>query len=367
MKKINCALIFGAVLSLMAGAGWVQGFSASAGQAARGSDIEAKVDAYVKPYLDIKAFNGAILIARGGRVLLAKGFGMANYELDVPNTPRTKFHIASISKTFTAAAVMILEERGALKVQDPLSKYLPDYPNGEKMTIHHLLVHTSGIPNVNNFPEYEQWSRFPQTPASLIGFFKNRPLNFEPGARYEYSNSNYNVLAFIVEKASGRSYGDFLRESIFDPLGMKDTAHDGDAAALVRNAASGYTPAGYDGLEKTPYLDWTIKTGNGSIYTTIGDLYAWDRALYSEKILSRASLESDLHPPRGWIRGLRMVHRQAARPKVRPDERTEPRLPGRDPALRRRRRLRHRLEQQLLRRRELHDRGYREDRLRRAL
>lgn len=281
----------------------------------RAADIEMKVDAYVQPYLGMKAFSGSILIARGGEILLAKGYGSANYELDVPNTPQTKFHLASISKTFTSAAVMILEKRGALTVQDPLAKYIPDYPNGDKITIHHLLIHTSGIPNINDFPEYGDWSRLPQTTASLVEKFKNRPPNFEPGARYEYSNSNYNMLAYIIEKVSGRSYGDFLKESIFNPLGMRDTGHDGRASALVKNVASGYTPAGYEDLEKTPCLDWTIKTGNGSIYSTVEDMYKWDRALYTEKILSRASLDKTFTPHvdeavgYGWFIGRRLNRR----------------------------------------------------------
>jgi CubicO group peptidase (beta-lactamase class C family) len=252
-------------------------------------DLASKVEAYVKPYLEMKAFSGSILIASQGKVLLNEGYGMANYELSVPNAPRTKFHIASISKTFTAAAILILEQRGLLSVDGPLIKYLPDYPGGDKITIHHLLVHTSGIPNINNFPGYGNWSRFPQTPASLIEKFKNRPLSFPPGTRYDYSNSNYNLLAAIIEKVSGRSYGDFLEEAIFDPLDMRDTAHDGDPAALIMNVASGYAPSGYDGFEKAPWLDWRVKTGNGSVYSTIEDLSKWDRALYTEKILSRSA------------------------------------------------------------------------------
>jgi CubicO group peptidase (beta-lactamase class C family) len=268
----------------------------STASAAAPTGLEAKVDAYIEPFLRIKAFSGSILVARGGEILLSKGYGMANYELEVPNGPGTKFHIASISKTFTAAAIKILAERGVLKVEDPLSKYVPDYPNGGKITIHNLLVHNSGIPNINNFREYDEWSRLPQTTASLLEKLKGRPLRFEPGARYEYSNSNYNILAYIIEKTASKSYGDFVREAIFEPLGMRDTAHDGSAAALIKNAASGYVPAGYDGLEKSPYLDWTIKTGNGSITSTVEDLYKWDRGLYSEKVLSKASIEKIFTP-----------------------------------------------------------------------
>ncbi|HEY0347377.1 MAG TPA: serine hydrolase domain-containing protein, partial [Pyrinomonadaceae bacterium] len=138
--------------------------------------IESKVDAYLKPFLDLHGFTGSILIAKGGRVLLSKGYGMANFELNVANAPQTKFHLGSVSKTFTAAAIMILQERGKLNVHDPLSKYIPDYPNGDRITLHHLLTNTSGIPNVNNFPEYATQSKFPHTPSDLIPMFKQKPL-----------------------------------------------------------------------------------------------------------------------------------------------------------------------------------------------
>lgn len=255
------------------------------------TDIEAEVDAYIKPFLETKSFSGSVLLAKGGRVLLSKGYGMANYELGVPNTSQTKFHIASISKPFTAAAIMILEERGQLKVTDPLTKYIPDYPNGDKITIQNLLIHTSGIPNVNDFPDYDNKSKFPQTPASLVAMFKDRPLTMTPGERFSYSNSNYNVLAFIIEKLSGKSYGEFLKENIFDPSGMKETAHDNNPAMIVTNRASGYVPVGVSELENAPFLNWTVKTGNGSLYSTVEDLYKFDRALYTEKIVKKSTLE----------------------------------------------------------------------------
>ena len=254
-------------------------------------DLAALVDQYVEPYVRTHNFSGSVLLAHKGQVLVNKGYGMANYELDVPNTPRTKFHIASISKTFTAAAIMILAERGQLSPEDPVAKVIPGYPNGDRLTIHHLLVHTSGIPNINDFPEYDRISRFPQTPQSLVEVFKDRPLVMKPGERYSYSNSNYNLLADIIEKVSGRKYGDFLRQNIFEPLGMTCSGHDGDAAALIKDRASGYIPAGVSDLENAPLLDWSAKTGNGSVYTTVEDLYKWDRALYTERILKKATLD----------------------------------------------------------------------------
>ncbi len=307
MKRLLHALLFGLLILITPGSGQ----TSSQTRGGKPTDLETKVDAYVKPYLEMKGFNGSILIASKGQVLLRKGYGMANYELDAPNTPLTKFHIASISKTFTAAAIMLLEERGLLRVSDPLSKYIPDYPSGDKITVHHLLTHTSGIQNVNYFPDYNAKSKFPQTLTNIIEMFKNKPLGMQPGERYEYSNSNYNLLAFIIEKVSSKSYGEFLRENIFAPLEMKDTGHDGHAGAIIKNRASGYAAVGVNDLENAPYLDWTIKTGNGSLYSTVEDLYRWDRALYTEKILKKSTLDKVFKPHvdnigYGWFLGKRL-------------------------------------------------------------
>ena len=263
---------------------------ACAASSATDPALEAKVDAYLAPYLQSHNFSGSVLIARDGKVLLSKAYGMANYELDVPNTPHTKFQIASVSKPFTAAAILLLEERGKLKLKDPLSKFIPDYPQGDKITIHHLLAHSSGIFNANNLPGYNEKSRFPQTLDQVIAMFKSNPLQFRPGEKFDYSNSNYNLLAYIIEKASGEAYGDVLRKNIFEPLGMNDTGepHTGE---IIKNHASGYSPQGMTDLENAPYLDWSIKTGNGSLYSTVEDLYKFDRALYTDKLLGRASRE----------------------------------------------------------------------------
>ena len=198
----------------------ISGYSCSKKGAKTTSGLEAEIDAYIEPFVKAAGFSGTLLIAKGGEVLVNKGYGMANYEWDVPNTPKTIFQIASVSKSFTAAAIMILEERGLLSIDDPLAKFIPDYPSGDRITVHHLLTHTSGIPNVNEFPDYDRKSRFPITLEQIIAMFKNKALEQEPGGGYRYSNSNYNLLAYIIEMVSGESYSDFLRTSIFEPLGM---------------------------------------------------------------------------------------------------------------------------------------------------
>jgi CubicO group peptidase (beta-lactamase class C family) len=262
----------------------------AAGSGPAASGLEAKVDAYLGPYVRTRNFSGAILIARVDRVLLEKGYGQANVELSAPATPETRFHIASVSKPFTAAAILLLEERGRLRVEDALSRFLPAYPGGERITLHHLLAHRSGVPNVNQLPGYEERKSQHWSLDEIIGWFKDRPLEFEPGSRFSYSNSNYNLLAAVVERVSGETYGDFLRRNVLAPAGLRDTDHDGNPATLVPGRAAGYVPVGLDGIENAPLIDWSIKTGNGSLYSTVGDLHRWVRALRAGKVLAPSSV-----------------------------------------------------------------------------
>ncbi len=175
--------------------------SGHSAEAAAGS-MAAAIDAYLRPFVETNSFSGVVHAARGERELFRKGYGMASYELGVPNAPETRFHIASVSKSFTAAAILLLEERGKLNTSDAISKLVPDYPNGDKIQLEHLLTHGSGIPNVNELPEYRLISRFPQTAAELVALFRDKRLEFEPGARFRYSNSNYNVLALVTSARS---------------------------------------------------------------------------------------------------------------------------------------------------------------------
>ncbi len=253
--------------------------------------LAARIDAYLRPFVDGKNFLGAVLVARGDEILFEHAYGNANYSLSVPNRRDTRFHIASISKPFTAAAILLLEERGRLHLDDPISKYVPDFNRGNEITLRHLLTHTSGIPNVNDFPEYPAASRSPQTPLSLIELFKKKPLNFPPGSKYEYSNSNYNLLALVIEKVSGKSYGAFLGEAMFAPIGLRNTGHDGDAADIIPNAAAGYQPRGVADLENAPYIDWSAKIGNGSLYSTTSDLLGFVRAYAAGRVVPKAVVQ----------------------------------------------------------------------------
>jgi CubicO group peptidase (beta-lactamase class C family) len=268
--------------------------------------VTTKIDGYVQPYVVTGNFSGTILVAQKGKVQYLKAFGLADEALNVPNRIETRYHIASLSKSFTAAAILLLQERRLLRVTDPLSQFIPDYPNGDKITLRHLLIHSSGIPNINDMPEYDTIMHFPQTPASLVAVFKYRPLDFAPGTKYSYSNSNYNLLAYVIEKVSGTNYGAFLRENIFQALQMSNTGHDGDVHRIIRNLATGYQPGNSLGLEEADHFDWSAKTGNGSLYSTVEDLYKWVQALQSEQVLSKASeeemfTESLPHTGYGWF------------------------------------------------------------------
>ena len=233
--------------------------------------------------------------------------------MQVANSPETRFHIASLSKAFTAAAILQLQEQGRLSVADPLSRYVPDFPNGDRITLDNLLTHSTGIPDINGLPDYDTFARSPHTIPQLVAKFANLPLEFQPGSSYRYSNSNYNLLALVLEKVTGESYGGYLRKHILDPLGMNDSGHNGDASQLIPLAASGYKPAGISGYEKAPYLDWSNKTGNGSLYSTVDDLYRFDRALNTDAVLKASTRQKYfVESPGnryGWYIRKRLGHR----------------------------------------------------------
>jgi CubicO group peptidase (beta-lactamase class C family) len=254
-------------------------------------DLTARVDEYLNALVKQDRFSGAVLLARDGKVLLSKGYGMANFEDETPNTPQTKFRLGSITKQFTAMATLILQERGKLSVQDSVCKYVENCPSGwQPVTIHHLLTHTSGIPNMTNFPEFRKVKMFPSSPLESLAIFKDKPLEFAPGEKFNYSNSGYILLGYIVERAAGQPYADFLRENIFQPLGMKNTDYDVNSA-IVKHRASGYT-RGANGIANADYINMTIPFAAGGLYSTVEDLYLWDRAFYTEKLVSKKSLEA---------------------------------------------------------------------------
>ena len=257
---------------------------AAAGQEASAPQLERIVQSYV----DNKQFMGSVLVARGGSTLLDKGYASADLEWDIPNSPTTKFRLGSITKQFTAAGILLLEERGKLSTDDLVKKYMPDAPAAwDKITIYNVLTHTSGIPSFTEFPDYRSSEATPTTPEKLVARFRDKPLNFQPGEKWEYSNSGYVLLGYLLEKISGERYQDFLQKNFFTPLAMHDTGYDSNSE-IIPHRASGYTP-GPQGIHNAGYIDMTIPFSAGALYSTVEDLRRWENALFGGKVLSAAS------------------------------------------------------------------------------
>jgi CubicO group peptidase (beta-lactamase class C family) len=259
---------------------------------------KARLEEVARSYTKDNRFMGTVLVVQGDQVLLDKAFGMANLDWNIPNAPDVKFRLGSLTKQFTATLILLLQQDGKLSIADPVGKYLPDAPKTwDKITLAELLGHTSGIPNFTADPAFSAWRMPPHTPAEELAFFSSKPLDFEPGSKYAYSNSNYEVLGVIVEKVSGKSYGDNLRQRLFDPLGMKDTGLDADDLILPKRA-SGYAP-GPKGLIYARSESMTVPWAAGSLYSTTHDLLLWEHGLFDGKILSPASLKAMTTPGKG--------------------------------------------------------------------
>lgn len=255
------------------------------------ADFQPKAQALIEDFTAQRAFNGSLLLAIDGAPVLRQGVGAANLEWNALNTPATKFRLGSITKQFTAAAILQLAQQGKLSIGDPISKYYTDAPpSWSKVTLKHLLTHTSGIPPYTGLAGFERISRQPQTPADLVKLVQDRPLDFEPGERFEYDNTGYVLLGYVIEKVSGQSYADYLRSHIFEPLGMADTGYD-DGAAVLAGRAAGYAPRD-GGWINAPFVDMSTPFAAGALYSTIDDLLIWDRALDTDKLLTAASRQA---------------------------------------------------------------------------
>src|SRR3954452_196079 len=249
----------------------------------------ARMEDVVQTYVRDNTFMGAVLVARASDVMLSKGYGSANLEWNIPNTPTTKFRLGSITKQFTAASILLLEERGKLRLDDPIKKYLPDAPAGwDAITIFNLLTHTSGIPNFTGLPE-DKTLQLVNTPvAKTIAAVRDKPLDFAPGEKMSYSNSGYLVLGYVIERITGGSYEKFVTDNIFTPLGMKDSGYDSNTAIIARRAA-GYTPSP-TGPVNAGFVHMSIPHAAGALYSTTEDLLRWEQGLFGGKLLSTTSL-----------------------------------------------------------------------------
>ena len=276
-------------------------------QAALAQDHAAKVQEVLALAHKYEQFNGSALVAENGKVVYKGAFGMANMEWGIPNAPDTRFRLGSITKQFTATLILQLVEQGKIKIDGKLSDYLPDYRKdvGEKVTIHHLLTHTSGIPSYTGLPNFfADVSRNPYKVADFVKKYASGDLEFEPGSKFAYNNSGYFLLGAIIERITGKPYEQVLKENILDPVGMKNTGYD-HHDTIISKRASGYAKTS-DGYANAAYLDMSIPYAAGSMYSTVEDLYLWDQALYTDKLLSAQSKELMYKPflenyAYGWV------------------------------------------------------------------
>ncbi|MEY8763119.1 MULTISPECIES: serine hydrolase [Clostridium] len=255
------------------------------------SYISQKLDAYLSALQNTDNFHGSVLAARNGKILLDKGYGKSDFQQNIQNTQNTTFPIGSMTKQFTAMAIMQLVEKGLINTGDPISKYIPDFPRGDTITIGNLLTHSSGIVNCTNLPEFWSMNQYSLGDINkVMDIFKNKPLEFKPGSNFSYSNSGYILLGYIITKVSKMSYEDYLQKNIFQPLDMKNTGLSYNGSEKM------YSSTGYGG-----YLDVysvndeaTLKGtyGAGCLYSSTEDLYKWDRALYTEKLVKKSTLDN---------------------------------------------------------------------------
>ncbi len=289
MKKLLIlSLIFGSVCSLSA------------------QSVTEKLDAYFMAAQKTDKFNGSVLIMQNGQQLLDKGYGVKNFDNKMPADANTVYQIGSVTKQFTSTIILKLAEQNKLALNDKLSKYFPLFPNGNKITIEHLLTHTSGIWNYTRDQKLMSTDvDRPHTPEEMMNLFKDKPLDFEPGAKYSYSNSGYMMLGYIIEKVTGKKYERMVSDQIFVPLKMTHSGFDFTHSTSA-DKATGYQSLALNSASKAVIVDSTVSFSAGALFATTGDLYKWNQSLSSNKILKKESLANAFTPRNdkyglGWI------------------------------------------------------------------
>lgn len=266
-------------------------------QAFSNVELQQKMQTLVAQKAKTNQPGFTVLVRKGDQVLLRGGYGMANLELAVPMQANSNLRLASQTKQFTAMAVLQLVHAGKISLQHKVGEVLKDYPAvGRDISIHQLLTHSSGIVNLSRMPEFKQNKAKDATLAEMLALFNDKPLQFAPGSRFMYSNSNYVLLTAIIEAVSKQSYADFLQQHIFQPLGMKNTGYD-SATAIIPNRASGYEQHG-NTFVNADVISMTRPQGAGALRSTVDDMNLWDQALYGNKLVPQALLQQSFikHP-----------------------------------------------------------------------
>jgi CubicO group peptidase (beta-lactamase class C family) len=274
---------------------------------AQDKSVAKAIDAYVQPYVESGNFAGDILVERDGKIIFEKAYGFSDREHRLRNTGKTKFHIASVSMQFTAAAVLRLVDAGSISLDEHIDNYVPGIEGGNRITIRNLLTERSGLPDINSFSDYDQVLQHPQNPSSLVAKIAGRPLLFEPGSKFLHEeHSAYNLLALIVEKRTGVPFAVAVDSLVFRPMGLTRSGIDDDSKDPTERIAKGYEPEGTYGLKPARSIYWSAKTGNASVYTTAGDEARWVQALFTGHALNAASrdavLDSSMRVGYGWFK-----------------------------------------------------------------
>lgn len=258
------------------------------------SAIGESVENYMKPYLANKDFAGVIKMVKNDSVIFEKAYGLADMEQGIANTTTTKFRISSITKTFTATMFILLQQQGKLSLKDPVAKYIPDYPKGNKIQIEHLLDHISGIPDYNYFTDYDAMMGTKHSLPEMVNWFKDKPLEFEPGKSDNYTNSGYCLAAYVLEKATGKDYFTNLNELVLSKLSLKSTGLD-EKDLKIDNKAKGYATKGINDLMSAKEYYIENKLGSGSMYSTADDIYRWTKAVLTSQLF-----DVKKQTPFGW-------------------------------------------------------------------
>lgn len=251
---------------------------------AQQQQIEHKTDSLIlKTLNDPNGPGGVFMISQNGTPIYCKAFGKANLELDVNLNPESVFQLGSMTKQFTAIAILILEQQGKLNVKDAVSKYIPDYPGGDKINLHHLLTHTSGIKDFTKMKALKDIAQKEMSPKELVDFFKNEPIDFLPGEKFDYNNSGYVLLGYIIELVSGQSYENFIKTSIFEKAGMSHSRYASDRL-VIANRAYGYQKKENGYVNKTN-IHFSVPYASGALMSTANDLLKWQNALKNNTLL----------------------------------------------------------------------------------
>lgn len=247
--------------------------------------LEKKIDSVIlTQFNDPNGPGGVFMVAQKGKVIYQKAFGKANLELNTDLHTDNVFELGSMTKQFTAVAILMLEEQGKLSVKDPISKYIPDYPSGDKITIHHLLTHTSGIKDFTKIKALSDIAQKDMTPKMMVDFFKNEPVDFAPGEKFEYDNSGYVLLGYIIELVSGETYEDFINKHIFKIAGMGNSYYASDRNVIPKRAY-GYHKKSFGYVNKT-LISFSVPFASGSLMSTLDDMLKWQNALNHNILLN---------------------------------------------------------------------------------